>query len=89
MSAWPQAIWLAKRLQKNFDFSGSINSYIVGLNNLNQTVNTLNGTLKKNEQDLQANIEAIKNKSLTFVSPEEPVVDTKTTGMIWFQTTEV
>lgn len=89
MSAWPQAIWLAKRLQKNFDFSGSINAYVAGLNNLNQTVNNLNAALKTNEENLQVNIEAIKNKSLTFVSPEEPVVDTKTTGMIWFQTMEV
>ena len=42
MSAWPQAAWIVKKLQKNFDFSSEITYYTQNLNTLNGRVNTLN-----------------------------------------------
>ena len=42
MSAWPQAAWIVKKLQKNFDFSEQITYYTQNLNTLNGRVNSLN-----------------------------------------------
>lgn len=42
MSAWPEAAWIVKKLQKNFDFSEQIEYYTRNLNTLNGRVNDLN-----------------------------------------------
>ena len=42
MSAWPQAVWIVKKLQNNFDFNNQIYKYVENLNGLNTTVNGVN-----------------------------------------------
>lgn len=73
MSAWPEAAWIVKKLQKNFDFSEQItyytrdlNSLRTEVNNLNISVENLNNSLqqKKAQIDLSASvIRATKNNT--------------------------
>lgn len=67
MSAWSQAVWIVKKLQKNFDFSKQINSYTFGLNTLNATVNTLNDRVATDEANINNfnnQITQVKNQIL-------------------------
>lgn len=54
MSAWPQAAWIVKKLQKNFDFSGEITYYTQNLNTLNGRVNALNSAIAADEVVMEA-----------------------------------
>ena len=45
MSAWPEAVYIIKKLQKNFDFEQDIKIYTQNLNTLNGRVNTLNDSV--------------------------------------------
>ena len=45
MSSWSEAVWVVKKLQKNFDFSSEITYYTQNLNTLNGRVNALNSTV--------------------------------------------
>lgn len=42
MSSWSEAVWIVKKLQKNFDFTNQITRYTQSLNNTNGNVNRLN-----------------------------------------------
>ena len=54
MSAWPQAAWIVKKLQKNFDFSSEITYYTQQLNTLNGRVNALNSAIAADESVMEA-----------------------------------
>lgn len=54
MSAWPQAAWIVKKLQKNFDFSSEITYYTQNLNTLNGRVNALNSAIAADEVVMEA-----------------------------------
>lgn len=41
MSAWPEAVWIVKHIQDNFDFEYAITDYTDKLNSINSTVNSL------------------------------------------------
>ena len=41
MNTWPQAVWIVNSLQKNFDFTNDLKSYINDLKNINIQVNEL------------------------------------------------
>ena len=45
MSSWSEAVWVVKKLQKNFDFSSEITYYTQNLNTLNGRINALNSTV--------------------------------------------
>ena len=53
MSAWPEAAWIVKKLQKNFDFSEQITYYTRNLNELNTMVNGLNTSVINLNNSLQ------------------------------------
>ena len=53
MSAWPEAAWIVKKLQKNFDFSEQIDYYTRNLNSLNSRVNDLNTSVIDLNEALQ------------------------------------
>lgn len=59
MSVWPEAAWIVKKLQKNFDFGEQINYYTRNLNTLNDRVNGLNTTVANLSQNLQQTKEQI------------------------------
>lgn len=48
MSTWPQAVWIVNSLQKNFDFTGDLKTYVKDLQNVNSQVNTLTATVYQN-----------------------------------------
>ena len=59
MSAWPEAAWIVKKIQKNFDFEDILNEYVRNLNSLNSRINSLNTiVLGFNEQLEQAEEQA-------------------------------
>ena len=71
MSAWPQAAWIVKKLQKNFDFSGQITYYTQNLNTLNGRVNALNSAIAADESvvdELEDNLAVIEQQIDTMTS---------------------
>lgn len=58
MSSWSEAVWVVKKLQKNFDFTSEITYYTQNLNTLNGRVNALNSKIA----DDQALITTLQNK---------------------------
>ena len=88
MSAWPQAVWIVKKLQNNFDFSEQINYYTKNLNDLNTRVNRLNESVSglsdeleqaKEQVDLMASvIRSSKNNDGEPATSEE-----FTKGTLW------
>lgn len=61
MSAWPEAVWIVKKLQKNFDFTSELNYYTTLLNDLNSRINTLIDRVNTDETN-------ISSRTVTFVS---------------------
>lgn len=66
MSAWPQAVWIVKKLNARFDFSQEITQYSYSLNQLNGRVNDLNTQLAADETELNNLIISINNSSSTI-----------------------
>lgn len=65
MSAWPQAAWIVKKLQKNFDFSSEITYYTQNLNTLNGRVNALNSAIAADEvvmESFEDNLDIIEQQ---------------------------
>jgi len=52
MSSWPEAVWIVKKIQKNFDFSSELNYYTMQLNELNTRVNNLIDRVSTDENNL-------------------------------------
>ena len=88
MSVWPEAVWIVKKLQKNFDFSEQIEYYTRNLNTLNGRVNDLNTTVaelnttleqKQAQIDLTASVirATKKNNGMPNTS------DSYTKGTLW------
>lgn len=61
MSAWPEAAWIVKKLQKNFDFVSQLNYYTIRLNTLNNRINTLIDCVENDENNL-------RGRTITFIS---------------------
>ena len=61
MSAWPEAVWIVKRIQKNFDFTSQLNQYTIQLNRLDAKVNTLIDRVDTDEKRMAS-------RTVTFVS---------------------
>lgn len=85
MSAWPQAVWIVRRLQKKIDFPQLLNSYTGFLNNLNDSVNHLYTNLENTEQaidNLQVSVVTISDTK-TNNTPTNNSSGNFTTGTIW------
>ena len=85
MSAWPQAVWIVRRLQKKIDFPQLLNSYTGLLNILNDSVNNLYTDLEAAEQtidNLQVSVVTISDTK-TNNTPTSSPSGNFTTGTIW------
>ena len=68
MSSWPEAVWIVKKIQKNFDFSSELNYYTVQLNELNTRVNNLIDRVSTDENNLTQLTATLESKTTTFFS---------------------
>ena len=90
MSAWPEAVWIVKKLQKNFDFDQQIDIYTNVLNNVNATVNRLNDRVADDEATLATLRADLTSRATTIravkkSSTNEPdTTETYGKGTIWF-----
>lgn len=66
MSSWPQAVWIVKKIQKNFDFTQAINDYENKLYNLDRKVDGLIDRVSTDEN-------LYSDRVTTFVSTESTV----------------
>lgn len=81
MSNWSEAVWIVRKLQKNFDFTQEISNYENKLYDLNIRINNLIDRVEQDENNLN-------NKVVTFISTEtNGIPDTPPTsygkGAIW------
>lgn len=91
MSSWSEAVWVVKKLQKNFDFQQDIKLYTQDLNDLNRRVNTLNDTVATDEAAL-ANLKTeLTNRVVTIRDtvgndglPSNVSSDNYGKGAVWF-----
>lgn len=77
MSAWPEAVWIVKNIQKNFDFSTELNYYTTQLNSLNSRINNLIDRVAADENNLNETAAALEGRTVTFFgepSTENPNV---------------
>ncbi len=65
MSVWPEAVWIVKKLQKNFDIITEINYYN---QNLNDTNKRINGMIDKLNDIETKNTTLLKENIFTFLS---------------------
>ena len=79
MNNWPEAVWIVKKLQKNFDFTQEISKYETKLYDLNTRINTLIDRVELDEKNLN-------NKIVTFVASATPDKTNCGKGAIWFIT---
>lgn len=90
MSSWPQAVWIVKKLQKNFDFGEQITYYTQNLNTLNDRIINLNSNLTGLESNLENVQEDLSLRVSAFVAGkvnDNPDISQDTTyskGTIWF-----
>ena len=68
MSAWPEAVWIVKNIQKNFDFSTELNYYTTQLNSLNSRINNLIDRVAADENNLNETAAALEGRTVTFFS---------------------
>lgn len=66
MSAWPEAVWIVRKLQANFDFEEEINNYTIRLNSLNEKVNNLNDRVANDQLSAQATRTELLNRVVTI-----------------------
>ena len=85
MSAWSEAVWIVKQMEKQFQASGQIQKYQDKLNELKDLIYNLNiDLIEKNNQ-----IQKYKILSTPLVSssnngiPSQPIENPQN-GMIWF-----
>lgn len=90
MSSWPQAVWIVKKLQKNFDFGNQITYYTQNLNTLNDRIINLNSNLTGLENNLEDTQESLSLRASAFVAkkvngnPDVSQGVTYSKGTIWF-----
>ena len=90
MSSWPQAVWIVKKLQKNFDFSEQITYYTQNLNTLNDRIINLNSNLVGLEDSLSDSQEDLSLRASAFIAKKkndgtpnkQNIIYSK--GTIWF-----
>lgn len=46
MSVWPQAVWIVRKLQKQFDFQAQIKIYTDRLDQLDERINNLSASIE-------------------------------------------
>ncbi len=88
MSAWPEAVWIVKKLQKNFDFSEQITYYTRDLNELNTMVNGLNASVINLNNSLQQKEEQIDLSASVIRATKDSAglpntSDNYTKGTLW------
>lgn len=96
MSAWPEAVWIVKKLQKNFDFDQQIREYQSALIATNTTVNALNDRVSGDQARLATDEQTLTNLTSTLTSRAITIRATKKSsggpnttqsfgkGTIWF-----
>ena len=94
MSSWPEAVWIVKKLQRNFDFSSQITFYTNNLNTLNDRILQLNSNVVSLEGQIDTLDDSLNAKVSSFVAKNNgtsanpiPNVGSSTTfakGTIWF-----
>ena len=91
MSSWSEAVWVVKKLQKNFDFQQDIKLYTQNLNDLNRRVNTLNDTVATDEAALANLRTELTNRIVTIRDtvgndglPSSVSSDSYGKGAVWF-----
>ena len=91
MSSWSEAVWVVKKLQKNFDFQQDIKLYTQDLNDLNKRVNTLKDTVTTDEVALDSLRIELDNKVVTIRDtignnglPSSTPSESYGEGAIWF-----
>ena len=67
MSNWPQAVWIVKKLQKNFDFSQEIEGFMTALSNLNIKLSTDEVIMAGLEGRLETEKTTINERCTTFI----------------------
>ena len=82
MSAWPQAVWIVKKLQKNFDFTDTVNYYTVQLNTLNGRINNLIDRVENDERELTSRVVTFFSTANSDNTPSNPPSDYGK-GTIW------
>lgn len=68
MSAWPEAVWIVKNIQKNFDFNNELNVYTTQLNSLNTRINNLIDRITTDENNLSQTAATLEGRTVTFAS---------------------
>lgn len=71
MSAWPEAVWVVKKLQQNFNFTSQLNRYTDQLNALNLRINGLIDRVSTDEDNLENTKTILENKIVTFFANSE------------------
>lgn len=66
MSAWPEAVWIVKNIQKNFDFNNELNVYTAQLNSLNTRINNLIDRITTDENNLSQTAATLEGRTVTF-----------------------
>lgn len=83
MSAWSEAVWIVKRLEKNFNFGVQISQYVGALNQVNTEINNLK-TILDDINDTTVTIAAKKK-----INEEEPDTNIPAIeGAVWFVLSE-
>ena len=74
MSAWPEAVWIVRKLQANFDFEQQIANYVQDLNAINGRINNLNNKIQTDELQIANTIADLNTRVVT-------IRDTKTNNL--------
>ncbi len=93
MSAWPEAVWIVKKLQSNFNFTSQLNRYTDQLNALNSRINGLIDKVSLDENNLESTRAILQNKMVTFFAESNNGIPTGSNlpdsfekGTIWLVT---
>ncbi len=82
MSAWPQAVWIVKKLQENFDTSAEIQNFNTNINNLNTRVNGVTQAFNQLQNTVDTSF--LSGQVVTIASVSTPSTSNVKNGAIWF-----
>ena len=89
MSAWPEAVWIVKQLQQNFDFEAEIGIYTQNLQECRNIINNLNDRIIQDENNLEELTSKLRDRALTIAAPnQESITESYDKYTIWFITNE-